>query len=174
MQIVIQPVDRAYAEPILSIFNDVIATSTALYDYRLRTAETMETWFQTKLQGNFPVLGALTPDGQLMGFGTYGTFRIQPAYKYTVEHSVYVAREFRGQGVGRRLLEEVIAVATRQGYHVLIGAIDAENATSIALHRQLGFCEAGTLRQVGFKFGRWLDLVFYQLTLATPEHPRDG
>lgn len=174
MQIVIQPVDRAYAEPILSIFNDVIATSTALYDYRLRTAETMETWFQTKLHGNFPVLGALTPDGQLMGFGTYGTFRIQPAYKYTVEHSVYVARPFRGQGVGKRLLEELIAVATRQGYHVLVGAIDAENATSIALHRQLGFHEGGTLRQVGFKFGRWLDLVFYQLILATPEQPRDG
>jgi phosphinothricin acetyltransferase len=174
MQIVIKPCDRSYAEPVLSIFNDVIATSTALYDYRPRTMEMMETWFQTKLQGGYPVLGALTPDGELMGFGTYGAFRIQPAYKYTVEHSVYVARAFRGHGIGRRLLEELIAVATQQGYHVLVGAIDAENATSIALHRQLGFQESGTLRQVGFKFGKWLDMVFYQLTLATPEHPRDG
>lgn len=174
MQIVIKPCDRAYVEPILSIFNDVIATSTALYDYRPRTVEMMEAWFQAKSLGGFPVLGALAPDGQLLGFGTYGTFRVQPAYKYTVEHSVYVARAFRGQGIGRRLLEELVAVATRQGYHVLVGAIDAENATSIALHRQLGFHEAGTLRQVGFKFGRWLDLVFYQLTLATPARPIDG
>jgi phosphinothricin acetyltransferase len=72
------------------------------------------------------------------------------------------------------LLVELIAVAQQQGYHVLVGGIDAQNAASIQLHRKLGFQEAGTLRQVGFKFGRWLDLVFYQLVLPTPEHPCDG
>src|SRR5690606_19104810 len=102
----------------------------------------------------------------------FGPFRAFPAYKYTVEHSVYVAAKFRGQGAGRRLLEAVISAAQARQYHTLVGVIDAQNAASIALHERLGFERAGTVRHAGFKFGRWLDIVFYQLILDGPSDPK--
>jgi phosphinothricin acetyltransferase len=134
----------------------------------------MQAWFEAKVKGNFPVIGVESDGGELMGFASFGVFRAFPAYKYSVEHSVYVDARFRGRGVGRRLLEEVIEAARARDYHVLIGAIDAANQASRVLHERLGFTHCGTLRQVGFKFGRWLDLSFYQLILATPSHPIDG
>ena len=109
-----------------------------------------------------------------MGFGSYGTFRAWPGYKYTVEHSVYVASKYRGRGLGKLLLQEVIASAREQNCHVLVGAIDSQNLISIKLHERLGFQHAGTIREAGFKFGRWLDLMLYQLILDTPLHPVDG
>ena len=109
-----------------------------------------------------------------MGFGSYGAFRAWPGYKYTVEHSIYVDGKFRGRGLGKLLLQEVIGCARNQNYHVLVGAIDSQNAVSIKLHERFGFVHAGTIRQAGFKFGRWLDLVFYQLILETPSAPVDG
>ena len=163
-----------HAEAILAIFNEAIVNSTALYDYKPRTIEMMAAWFDTKAKGKYPVIGIESDSGELMGFGSYGTFRAWPAYKYSVEHSVYVDVRFRGQGVGKRVLQEVIAAAQGQGYHILVGGIDATNSVSIHLHERLGFSHCGTIRQAGFKFGRWLDLSFYQLTLPTPEEPRDG
>jgi len=171
---VIQCEPKRHAEAILAIFNDAILNSTALYDYRPRTMEMMAAWFEAKAKGNFPVIGFENAAGELMGFGSYGTFRAWPAYKYTVEHSVYVEARFRGQGVGKRLLREVIAAAQGQDYHLLVGGIDATNSTSIHLHESLGFTHCGTIRQAGFKFGRWLDLTFYQLLLSTPSQPTDG
>ena len=112
--------------------------------------------------------------GTLLGFGSYGAFRAWPAYKYTVEHSVYVHRDHRGRGVGSRLLQEILARAVQQGVHVLVGGIDASNEGSITLHVKSGFEHAGTIRQAGFKFGRWLDLAFYQRILETPADPVDG
>jgi len=111
---------------------------------------------------------------ELMGFASYGVFRAWPAYKYTVEHSVDMDTRFRGQGVGRRLLEELISAAQKRDVHVMVGGIEAVNEASIALHRKLGFIHAGTISQAGFKFGRWLDLAFYQLTLPTLAQPVDG
>lgn len=165
---------RRHSAPILAIFNEAIANSTALYDYRPRTAESMVAWFDAKARGRFPVIGIENDAGELLGFGSYGTFRERPAYKYTVEHSVYVDTRFRGQGVGRALLQALIAAAEKQDYHVLIGGIDAANTTSIRLHESLGFTHCGTVQQSGFKFGRWLDLAFYQKILATPAAPVDG
>jgi phosphinothricin acetyltransferase len=134
----------------------------------------MADWFENKAKGGYPVIGLVTDSGELMGFGSYGAFRAFPAYKYTVEHSVYVAAGFRGRGLGRRLLEEVVAAARAQAYHTLVGVIDSQNEVSIALHENLGFTHAGTVRQAGFKFGRWLDIVFYQLILDTPAEAVDG
>ncbi len=162
------------AASILEILNEAILNSTALYDYRPRTPESMVAWFAAKAAGAFPVLGAMGEAGELLGFASYGTFRAWPAYKYSVEHSVYVRSDQRGRGVGRALLEALISRAEEQGYHTLIGGIDVGNAGSIALHEKLGFNHAGTIRQAGFKFGRWLDLAFYQLLLKTPLEPRDG
>ncbi|HEX4265460.1 MAG TPA: GNAT family N-acetyltransferase [Verrucomicrobiae bacterium] len=163
-----------HAEAILAIFNEAIIHSTALYDYKPRSMEMMARWFEAKTTGKYPVIGIENDSGELMGFGSYGTFRAFPAYKYSVEHSVYVDPRFRGQGVGTRLLKELIAAAQGQDYHVLIGAIDSTNAVSIRLHEAVGFTYCGTIRQAGFKFNHWLDLVFYQLILNTPAHPADG
>jgi phosphinothricin acetyltransferase len=166
--------NMSHSESILAILNDAIVNSTALYDYKPRTSEMMIAWFEAKQQGNFPVIGATSDEGALMGFASYGTFRPWPAYKYTVEHSLYVAKPYRRQGVGTLLLRSTIERATSQDYHVLVGGIDATNAASIALHERFGFKHVATMRQVGFKFGRWLDLCFYQLTLQTPSAPADG
>lgn len=164
----------AHAAAILEIFNEAIVNSTAIYDYKPRTPESMVAWFEAKEAGRYPVIGAVDESGELLGFASYGSFRAWPAYKYSVEHSAYVHKDHRGKGVGRALMQQLVAAAREQQVHVMIGGIDIENAGSIALHEKLGFVHAGTIRQAGFKFGRWLDLGFYQLVLETPDHPVDG
>lgn len=164
--------DESRSDAILAILNDAIERTTAIYDYRPWPPEAMAAWFAAKRAGNYPVLGALG-GGTLLGFATYGPFRNRPAYKYTVEHSVYVAAEHRGRGIGAELLRRLIEEARRQDYHLLVGAIDSQNAASIRLHRGLGFEHSGTIRQAGFKFDHWLDLDFYQLILDTPRQPVD-
>ena len=171
---VVQCERQRHAEAILAIFNHAIINSTALYDYKPRTIEMMTGWFDAKSKGRFPIIGIENDSGDLMGFGSYGIFRAWPAYKYSVEHSVYVDVRFRRQGIGKRLLQEVIAAAQGQDYHILVGGIDATNSASIRLHESLAFTYCGTIRQAGFKFGRWLDLSFYQLILSTPSQPTDG
>lgn len=164
----------AHAQPILDILNEAIVSSTALYDYQPRPLASMRTWFDNKAAGGFPVIGAVDGAGTLLGFASYGTWRAFPAYKYSVEHSVYVHKDHRGHGLARTLMQALIEAARAQGKHMMIGAIDASNAASIALHRQLGFTDAGTVRQAGFKFGHWLDVAFWQLLLDTPAEPVDG
>lgn len=163
-----------HADAILAIFNDAIVNSTALYDYTPRPPESMLTWFDAKRKGGFPVLGIEDAEGRLLAFGSYGAFRAWPAYKYSVEHSVYVHKDHRGKGLGPQVMQALIAAARQHGVHAMIGGIDASNAASIALHQRLGFKHVGTLPEVGFKFGRWLDLAFYQLLLDTPAQPVDG
>lgn len=159
---------------IMAIFNEAITHSTALYEYQPRTLEAVTTWYDTKITGGFPVIGLESPAGTLMGFATFGTFRNWPGYKYTVEHSVYVDTRFRRKGIGTRLMQELIHLAQVRNLHTMVGAIDNANEASMALHRRLGFEYCGTIRQAGFKFSHWLDLVFYQLILATPAGPQDG
>jgi phosphinothricin acetyltransferase len=165
---------QAQGAPILAILNEAIVHSTALYDYKPRTMDNMSTWFAAKQAGGYPVIGLEDEEGELLGFASYGSFRAFPAYKYTVEHSVYVHHAHRGRGLGRHLLQALIERARAQDVHVLVGGIDAANVVSIALHTQLGFMPCGIVRQAGFKFGRWLDLAFYQRILETPAQPVDG
>jgi phosphinothricin acetyltransferase len=163
-----------HAAAILEIFNDAILHSTALYEYEPRPLESMAGWFRAKEAGRFPVIGAVSEDGEFLGFASYGTFRAWPGFKYSVEHSVYVHGSHRGRGIGEALVNRLVAKAMEQQYHLMVGAIDLDNAGSIALHEKLGFQRAGTIRQAGFKFGRWLDFAFYQRILETPHHPVDG
>ena len=164
----------AHGTEILAIFNEAIANSTAIYEYRARTPAMIADWFEDKRRDGRPVIGLVDRAGSLAGFGTFGTFRARPAYKYTVEHSVYVRADRRGRGIGARLLAELIAAARALQVHTMVGGIDAANEASIALHRRFGFEHAGTVREAAFKFGRWLDLAFYQLILETPRHPLEG
>jgi len=166
--------DPRHLEAIRAIFNEAIVQTTALYEYHPRTQEAVNAWWEAKRAAGLPLLAAEDEQGRLLGFATYGPFRAYPAYKYTVEHSVYVDARHHGRGIGRHLLEALIEAAQARGCHTLIGVIDAGNAASLALHEKLGFQRCGGLRQAGFKFGRWLDLEFLQLLLPGPEEPADG
>jgi len=170
----LKPCTEKQLPEILDIFNDAILNSTALYDYKIRTMETMNAWYEDKLKGNYPVIGVFDENDVLMGFATYGMFRVRPAYKYTVEHSVYVRPDKRGMGIGKTLLKEIIAQAIEQDYHVMVGVIDASNTVSMRLHENEGFVLTGIMKEVGYKFGKWLDAAFYQLKLVTPELPIEG
>jgi phosphinothricin acetyltransferase len=156
-----------HLEAIRAIFNEAIVNSTALYDYEPRSSEVMDAWWAAKQEKNLPVIGVVDEKGTLMGFGSYGPFRPHAAYQHTVEHSIYVDARSRGHGLGKELLHRLIERATQQGYHMMIGVIDAENAGSIALHAKAGFEPCGHIREAGFKFGRWLDLALYQLILKS-------
>jgi len=164
----------AHLPAIRAIYNDAILNSTSLYEYEPRSEETMQEWFASRTRDGVPVLGIEWEPGVLAGFATWGPFRPRAAYKYSAEHSVYVAEQFRGEGVGRQLMQAIVAAAKKRGLHMLVAGIDASNVASVALHSSLGFRCCGTIREAGFKFGRWLDLEFWQLILPTPEHPVDG
>jgi phosphinothricin acetyltransferase len=148
-------------EQILAIYNEVIRTSTAVYSEQEFSAERGAAWFTAKVTGGFPFIVARDASG-VTGFGSFGEFRAWPCYRHTVEHSVHVRSDRRGQGIGRALVIELMARAAAMGKHVMIAGIDADNAVSLGLHRDLGFVQVGHFHQVGFKFGRWLDLVFLQ------------
>jgi len=166
--------EAEYSRAILEILNEAIINSTALYDYLPRSEESMKNWFSVKRENGFPVIGIIDETNKLLGFASWGTFRAFPAYKYTVEHSIYIHHEHRGCGLSKILMQELIRRAQEAELHVLIGCIDATNQASIGLHEKMGFIHAGTFKQVGFKFGQWLDAAFYQLNLNTPQQPVDG
>jgi phosphinothricin acetyltransferase len=157
---------------ILEIYNDAILTTTAVYQYEPHTLEMRRTWLHEKQAAGYPVLVAEV-DGRIAGFGNLGVWRAAAAYKYTVENSVYVAKDLRGRGIGKRLLGALIDEARAMDRHAIVAVIDADNAVSIGLHEAFGFERAARFKQVGRKFGRWLDLVFMELVLETPEQPQE-
>jgi phosphinothricin acetyltransferase len=152
---------------LLAIYNDVIATSTAVYSDRPTTLEERRDWWQARRAAGYPVLAARDDLG-VLGFSTFGDFRSWPGYRHTVEHTVHVRADRRGQGVGSALVRALLPRAAALDKHVMIGAIDAANAGSIRMHERLGFARTATLHEVGRKFDRWLDLVFVQITIPAP------
>lgn len=155
---------------ILEIYNDAILHSTAVYTYTPQTLENREIWYQQKVEEGYPIL-VWEQDGKAVGFATFGPFRAWPAYKYSIEHSVYVNEGYRGKGIGKFLMKELIGIANEREYMTLIAGIDATNEGSIAMHKNFGFVHSGTIEKAGFKFNRWLDLAFYQLNLNGPKNP---
>ena len=154
---------------ILAIYNDVIATSTAVYALEPATLDERRAWFTSRSAMGFPVLVAANPGSDVLGFASFGDWRgAWPGYRYTVEHSVHVRNDVRGRGIGRALVEALFPLAFDLGKHVMIGGIDAANDVSIRFHERLGFEPVAHFREVGHKFGRWLDLVFMQRFLDPP------
>jgi L-amino acid N-acyltransferase YncA len=171
--LVVRDASEADLGAILAIYNHAIETTTAVFSYAPHTMAMRQEWFSDKCAKGYPVLVA-DRDGAVVGFATYGPFRAWPAYRYSVEHSVYVAEGARRQGIARRLMERLVDRARAQDFHVVIGGIVSENAASLELHAGLGFEKVAHFRQVGYKFGRWLDLTFMQVVLDTPREPREG
>jgi phosphinothricin acetyltransferase len=158
---------------ILSIYNEVIANSTAIYAEKAMSLDECLAWFKLRRRQDYPVLVATDSTG-IIGFTSFGDFRAWPCYRHTVEHSVHVRADRRGRGVGRALIEAVIPRAAALGKHILIAGIDADNARSLKLHRSLGFEQVAHFREVGRKFNRWLDLVFMQRFLDIPGTARSS
>lgn len=184
---VIRPARPADLPAVLAIFNDLIATSTAVYTETPVSLSERTEWFASRVAGGFPVLVAEgMADGgassaplaekpyqqmtdtsisspAILGYASFGPFRGSwPGYRQTVEHSVHVRAGERGRGIGSALIRALLDEARARDVHVMVGAIDAENKGSLRLHARLGFVETGRMPQVGRKFGRWLDLVFMQ------------
>lgn len=150
---------------IVAIFNHAVRHTTAVFSTVETDIAARAAWAEARRAKGYPVLVA-EADGRVAAFASYGEFRSFPGYRHTVEHSVYVAPDAHRRGLGRRLLEALIARAEAQGLHVMVGGIDAANDASLALHRALGFEETGRMPEVGEKFGRWLTLVFMQRVLG--------
>jgi phosphinothricin acetyltransferase len=164
MSIHLRDAHRDDVPAILDIVNYNILNSTAIYDYNSRALETQQAWFDSLKAAGMAVLVA-EQDGRVIGYGSYGSFRPRDAYRFSVEHSIYVDASSQGKGVGKLLLQALIERARTQGFHTMIAGIDAANQGSIEFHRKFGFTEAGYIREVGYKFDRWLDLVFMQLII---------
>lgn len=158
---------------VLEIYNDAILHTTAVYDYHAHSLEDRKAWYDQKVESRYPLF-VFEEDGKVFGFATYGSFRAWPAYKYSIEHSVYVHKEARKKGIGTQLLKVLIERAEEEGYATLIAGIDSTNKGSIFIHEKLGFTYSGTIKKAGYKFEKWLDLAFYQLELAGPKSPVEG
>lgn len=153
------------AGAIAAIYNHAVAHTTAIWNEVEVDAPNRRDWMTGKDERGEPVLVAQDADGAVVGYASYGAWRAFDGYRHTVEHSVYVQPDQQGRGIGRLLLVALIDRARADGKHVMVAAIEAGNAGSIALHQRLGFAETGRMPEVGMKFGRWLDLVFLQLRL---------
>lgn len=156
---------------ITSIYNHAVLHTTAIWNETVVDEANRLAWLRERQQAGYPVLVAVSAAGEVAGYATFGPWRAFDGYRHTVEHSVYVHPQAQRQGVGLTLMKALIEQARAQGKHVMVAGIDAQNTGSVALHQQLGFEATGVMKEVGCKFGRWLDLTFFCLTLDTRSRP---
>ena len=156
--------ERRDAEALRSIYNPEVLESTVTFDLVPRSVEEQAAWLDEHAGGH-PAIVATDADGDVVGFGSLSPYRPRAAYSTTVEDSVYVRRDCRGAGVGSALLDELVRLGTAHGFHSAIARIVGHHEGSIALHARCGFETIGTEREVGRKFGRWLDVVLMQRML---------
>ncbi|MDQ7093579.1 N-acetyltransferase family protein [Desulfosporosinus sp. PR] len=155
---------------ILEIYNDAILNTTSVYDYKAHTLDDRIQWYEKKKQDGYPLL-VFEKREKVVAFATFGPFRAWPAYKYTIEHSVYVHKNHRKEGIATKLIREIIKIANEREYATLVAGIDATNESSLKMHEKMGFKPSGVIKKAGFKFAKWLDLAFYQLALEGPKVP---
>jgi len=167
----IRPARESDAERIAEIYNDAVLNTTAIWNENTVDYLNRITWMRARNDAGFPVIVAVDEADRVLGYASYGDWRPWDGYRHTVEHSVYVDKNARGSGAGTALMQELIRLASAQGKHVMVAGIESENSASIALHKKLGFREAGRVSEVGTKFGRWLDLTFMQRHLDARDVP---
>lgn len=170
---IVRAATQADLPALLAIYNDAILHTTAVFSYQPHTLEMRAEWLAARQAAGHPVLVA-TDGGRILGFASVGPFRAWPAYKYSLENSVYVAADSRGQGVGHLLLGALLVEARKLEVHTVIASVEATNEPSLRLHARHGFAEVARFREVGYKFGRWLDLVFLQVMFDSPRVPTEG
>jgi len=158
----IRPATRADLPAILEIYNEAVLNTTASYDYEPRTLEHRTAWFEDHQKTNLPVFVAEDASGRIAGWSALNRYHERVGYRFTAENSVYVAADQRGRGIGKLLLAPLIPAARERGLHAIIAAIDAANEASIRLHAAFGFERVGHFKQVGHKFGRWLDVIYME------------
>ena len=158
----IRPATRVDLPGILEIYNDAVLTTTATYDYEPRTLEHRTAWFEDHERTNFPIFVAISETGKLVGWSALNRFHDRIGYRFTTENSVYIAADHRGRGLGKLLLAPLIDAARDLDLHAILACIDATNEASIRLHARFGFERVGLFKQVGFKFGRWLDVAYME------------
>ncbi len=156
---------------ITDIYNHAVINTAAIWNEQVVDVANRAAWHADRVRQGYPLLVAVDENDAVLGYATFGDWRPHDGYRHTVEHSVYVRLDARGQGIGEALMQALIARARAIGKHVMVAGIEAGNATSIRLHKKLGFAEVGLLPQVGMKFGKWLDLAFLQLVLDSRETP---
>lgn len=164
-EVLVRPATANDLPAILAIYNDAVLTTTATYDLEPRTLEHRATWFEDHQRANLPVFVAGTADGEVIGWSALNRYHERFGYRFTVENSIYVAAAHRGRGVGRRLLAPLVEAAQERGLHVILAGIDAQNVASLRLHAAFGFEQVAHFREVGHKFGRWLDVIYLQRLL---------
>ena len=158
----IRPATPADLPGILEIYNDAVLHTTASYDYEPRTLEHRAAWFEERTREGYPVFVAVEGVGRVAGWSALNPFHARFGYRFTAENSIYVAADRRGQGVGKLLLPPLIEGARVKQLHAIIAAIDAANEASLRLHAAFGFEKVGHFKETGFKFGRWLDVVYLE------------
>lgn len=158
-------------EGITAIYNDAVVNTTAIWNEAIVDNDNRHAWLADRKRAGYPVLVAVDPDGIVLGYASFGDWRAWDGYRHTVEHSVYVRADQRGKGIGKALMRDLIERARLLGKHVMVAGIEARNESSIRLHESLGFHSAGVLKEVGTKFGIWLDLAFLQLVLDGRSDP---
>lgn len=159
----IRPATEADLGAINDIYNYYVGRSTCTYQEEPEPLENRRRWFAHHV-AEHPVIVALL-NGQVVGWGSLSAYHARSAYRRTVENSVYVHHQFHRRGIGSRLLQELIVLARALGHHAIIAGIDAEQTASVALHARFGFEKVGHMKQIGFKFGRWLDVIYLELLL---------
>lgn len=160
----IRPATEADLPAILAIYNDAVVNTAAIWNDDIVDLDNRVAWFRTRTGQGFPVLVAVEDD-RVLGYASYGDFRAFQGYRFTVENSIYVAGDARGKGAGSALLAALVDAARAQGKHMMVAGIEAGNDVSLRLHAKQGFVETARMPELGFKFGRYLDLVFLQKTL---------
>lgn len=165
--VAIRPATAADLPGILAIYNDAVLNTTATYDYEPRTLAQREAWFADHQRDNYPVFVAADAEGRVLGWSSLNPYHSRPGYRFTADNSIYVAADQRGRGVGRRLLAPLLDAARERGLHAIIAVIDADNEVSIRMHAAFGFEPVGRFKEVGFKFGRWLDVVYMERLIVS-------
>jgi len=149
---------------ITEIYNEIICNSDAIYREQSVPISERVSWYEAKVAGGYPVIVAVSED-QVVGYGVFGNFRFGEGYDHTVEHSVHVRSDKRGEGIGKLIIEELINLAIAQNRRVMIAAIDSKNSGSIALHAKYGFTETARMPGVAKKNGSLLTLILLQKNL---------
>ncbi|HWD32105.1 MAG TPA: GNAT family N-acetyltransferase [Pseudomonas sp.] len=159
---------------IRDIYNDAVLNTTAIWNEQPVDLANRQAWFDARQAQRYPILVAVdaAASDEVLGYASFGDWRPFEGFRHTVEHSVYIRNDQRGNGLGPKLMAALIERARTCEKHVMVAAIESGNAASIRLHERLGFTLNGQMPQVGVKFGRWLDLTFMQLILNPGAPPR--